>query len=52
MSYSEKEILYAVEHNDVTIISAETGSGKTTRTSFSIHRTPTISHSSRIHSQR
>jgi HrpA-like RNA helicase len=28
---AEKEILYAVEHNDVVMISAETGSGKTTR---------------------
>lgn len=38
LSYAEKEILYAVEHHHVTILSAETGSGKTTRTNPSIQK--------------
>lgn len=37
---SEKSLLYAIDNNDVTLISAETGSGKTTRTQFIILEIP------------
>jgi HrpA-like RNA helicase len=33
-TYAEKEILYAIEKHDIVMISAETGSGKTTRTAW------------------
>ena len=37
-SNSEKEILYSVENNDITIIIAETGIGKTTRMYLNIQK--------------
>ncbi len=36
----EKEILYAIDNHDVVLISAETGSGKTTRMICLMQKSP------------
>jgi|JI6StandDraft_1071083.scaffolds.fasta_scaffold07940_10 hypothetical protein len=48
-SYSEREILYAVENSDVTVIIAETGTGKTTRNLFALFRNPAVPDPSRLY---